>query len=92
MRLEGTIGKSLSILGVAVVLCLNAAGQVSPAGAPSHTPEVQAPVPSGMGGMASYEGLVVQTIAFPDLPSANTPESSTLRIGERFRFAYSSCT
>ena len=72
MRLEGTIGKSLSILGVAVVLCLNAAGQVSPAGAPSHTPEVQAPVPSGTGGMASYEGLVVQTIAFPDLPSANT--------------------
>ena len=72
MRLEGTIGKSLSILGVAVVLCLNAAGQVSPAGAPSHTPEVQAPVPSGTGSMASYEGLVVQTIAFPDLPSPNT--------------------
>jgi outer membrane protein insertion porin family len=43
-----------------------------PAEGPSRTPEVQAPVPSGMGAMASYEGLVVQTIAFPDLPSPNT--------------------
>lgn len=72
MRLEGTIGKTLSILGLAVVLCLNAAGQLSPAGGPSQAPAVPAPVPPGAGGTASYEGQIVQTIAFPDLPSANT--------------------
>ncbi len=72
MRLEGTIGKTLTVLGLAVVLCLKAAGQQSPAGERSQTPATPAQVPPETGAMASYEGLIVQDITFPDLPSANT--------------------
>ncbi len=77
MRLEGAIGKTLTGLGLAVVLCLNAAAQSPPAqGLPGAEPVPQSsepsPVPPALGGMAAYEGLIVQKIDFPDLPSANT--------------------
>ena len=77
MPLEGLIGKTLTRLALGVVLCLHAAAQSPPAqespGAPQD-PQVQgqSPAPAAVGGMASYEGLIVEKIDFPDLPSANT--------------------
>ena len=76
MRLEGAIGTTLTRLALAVVLSLSAAAQSPPAQKPgaAQPSAVQAqpsPVAAG-GGMAAYEGLVVQRIEFPDLPSANT--------------------
>ena len=77
MRLEGAIGRTLTGLGLAAILCLNAAAQSPPAqGPPAPEPGTQAPAPSSappaLVGMAGYEGLIVQKIDFPDLPSANT--------------------
>ncbi len=77
MRLEAAIGKTLTGLGLAAVLCLNAAAQSPPAqGLPGAEPVPQSsapsPTPPALGGMAGYEGLIVQKIDFPDLPSANT--------------------
>ncbi len=77
MRLKGAKGTTLTRLALAVVLCLNAAAQsppaqaspAAPAGRPSHE---QSPTPPAVGGMTSYEGLIVQKIEFPDLPAANT--------------------
>ena len=79
MRLEVAIGKALTGLGFAVVLCLNAAAQSPPAQGLAEAPPAQPspaqgqapPVPT-VGGMASYEGLIVKKIDFSDLPSANT--------------------
>ena len=77
MRLEVAIGKALTGLGFAVVLCLNAAAQSPPAqGLPGAEAVSQSaepsPAPPALGGMAEYEGLIVQKIAFPDLPLAST--------------------
>jgi outer membrane protein insertion porin family len=77
LRLEGAIGKTLTVLGLAAVLCLNLAAQSPPAqGLPEAAPlsqaPAQSPVPPSVGGMAGYEGLIVQKIDFPDLPSAST--------------------
>jgi outer membrane protein insertion porin family len=77
LRLEGAIGKTLTILGLAAVLCLNLAAQSPPAqGLPEAAPlsqaPAQSPAPPSVGGMTAYEGLIVQKIDFPDLPSANT--------------------
>ena len=72
MRLEGTIGTTLTILGLAVVLCLNATGQIPSETGPTPATPVQAPIPPAVGSIDSYEGVVVQSIGFPDLPSANT--------------------
>lgn len=77
MRLEGAIGKTLTVLGLAAVLCLNLAAQSPPAqGLPEAAPlsqaPAQSPAPPSVGGMTAYEGLIVQKIDFPDLPSANT--------------------
>jgi len=79
LRLEGVIGRTLTGLALAVSLCLSAAAQ-SPAAAglsaaqSPQTPPAQEPAPPvpAVGGMASYEGLIVQKIDFADLPSANT--------------------
>ncbi len=79
MRLEGAIGRTLTGLALAVSLCLSAAAQSpppqgisqAPPAQPSPAQEPSPPVPM-VGGMASYEGLIVQKIDFADLPSANT--------------------
>ena len=101
MRLEGTIGTTLTGLALATVLCLNAAAQSPPAqGLPGAAPLSQSPAPPAVGGMAGYEGLVVQKIDFPDLPSANTKRLLDLipqkagaslereRVGESIRALY----
>ena len=73
MRLEGAIGTTLTGLALAAVLCLKAAAQSPPRqGLPEASPLAQSPALPGVGGMAGYEGLVVEKIDFPDLPSANT--------------------
>ena len=77
MRLEAAIGKALTGLGFAAVLCLDVSAQPPPAqGLPGAEPVSQSSEPSqaspAPGGMAAYEGLNVQKIDFPDLPSANT--------------------
>ena len=77
MRLEGAIGKTLTGLGLAAVLCLNAAHnhrrrKVCPGRNRFRSPPRPSPTPPALGGMAGYEGLIVQKIDFPDLPSANT--------------------
>jgi outer membrane protein insertion porin family len=77
LRLEGAIGTTLTGLALAAVLGLNVAAQSPPAqGAPGAAPvpqsPEQAPSPPVLGGMAGYEGLIVEKIGFPDLPSANT--------------------
>jgi outer membrane protein insertion porin family len=81
LRLEGVSGTTLTGLALAAILCLpalrlTAAAQSPPAqGLPANPPASPAqgqllPVPE-VGGMASYEGLIVQKIDFPDLPPAN---------------------
>ena len=73
MRLEGAIGTTLTGLALAAVLCLEAAAQSPPRqGLPEASPLAQSPALPGVGGMAGYEGLIVEKIDFPDLPSANT--------------------
>lgn len=77
MRLEGAIGTTLTGLALAAVFCLNAGGQSPPAqelpaAGTAGQPREQSPNPPTAGGIASYEGLIVQKIDFPDLPSANT--------------------
>ena len=77
MRLEGAIGTTLTGWALAGALCLNAAAQSPPAqGSPGAAPvqqsQEQSATAPAVGGMASYEGLIVQKIDFPDLPSANT--------------------
>ena len=77
MRLEVAIGKALTGLGFAVVLCLNAAAQSPPAQGLPGTEAVSqsaepSPAPPALGAMSGYEGLIVQEIAFPDLPLAST--------------------
>jgi outer membrane protein insertion porin family len=74
LRFEGAIGTTLTRLALAVALSLSAAAQSPPAQKSGGAPPVQAqPSPGAAGeGMAAYEGLVVQSIDFPDLPSANT--------------------
>src|ERR1700690_2243950 len=75
LRLEGAIGTTLTGLALVAVLCLNVAAQSQPAQAvPGAAPVPQspepAPSPPTLGGMAGYEGLIVEKIDFPDLPSA----------------------
>ena len=73
------MGRTLTGLALVVSLCLSAAAQSSfpqglspaPSAQPSPGQEGAPPVPM-VGGMASYEGLIVQKIDFADLPSANT--------------------
>ncbi len=77
MRLEAAIGKTLRGLGLAAILCLNAVAQSPPAqGVPGAEPAPKSsgpsPAPPALGGIAGYEGLIVEKIDFPDLPSANT--------------------
>jgi outer membrane protein insertion porin family len=77
LRLEGAVGKTLTGLGLAAVLCLNAPAQSPPAkGLPGAAPLSQSSAQSAaqpaVGAMAGYEGLIVQKIDFPDLGSANT--------------------
>ena len=78
MRLEGAIGRTLTGLALAVALCLSAAAQSPPAQGLAAAPPGSRPRPRHRlrlcrgGGMASYEGLIVQKIDFPDLPSAST--------------------
>ena len=77
MRLEGAIGTTLTGLALAAVFCLHTAAQSPPAQGPSEAAPVQqpleqSPAPPAVGGIASYVGLIVQKIDFPDLPSANT--------------------
>jgi outer membrane protein insertion porin family len=81
LRLEGAIGTTLTGLALAIALCLSATAQSSPGpSSPAQTspvaPEPEIPVPAAsppaVGAMASYEGLIVQRIDFPELPEANT--------------------
>src|ERR1700690_98082 len=77
LRLEGAMGTTLTAWALASALCLNAAAQSPPAqGSPGATPvqqsQEQSPTAPAIGGMASYEGLIVQKIDFPDMPSADT--------------------
>jgi outer membrane protein insertion porin family len=77
LRLEGAVGKTLTGLGLAAILCVNASAQSPPAQGLSGTAllsqsAAQSAVPPAVGGMAGYEGLIVQKIDFPDLGSANT--------------------
>jgi outer membrane protein insertion porin family len=77
LRLVGVIGTTLTGLAVAAFLCLNVAAQSPPAQTSPGTPpgqqsQEQSPTPPAVGGMSSYEGLIVEKIDFPDLPSANT--------------------
>ena len=85
MRLEGATGRSLTRLALAVLLCLSAAAQSKPAagpsaGAPARPSPVQEPTPAlpTVGGMAAYEGLIVQKIDFADLPTSGTVGLSDL--------------
>jgi outer membrane protein insertion porin family len=77
LRLEGALETTLAGLVLAVALCLNAMAQSppaqpSPGAGPAQPSPAQSPAPPAVGGMASYEGLIVQKIDFPELPSANT--------------------
>jgi len=77
LRLEAAIGKTLRGLGLAAILCLNAVAQSPPAqgvpgGEPAPKSSGPSPAPPALGGIAGYEGLIVEKIDFPDLPSANT--------------------
>jgi outer membrane protein insertion porin family len=74
LRLEGAMGKALAGLALAAVLCLKLAAQSPPAqGSPEPGLSAQLPAgPTEAGGVAAYEGLIVEKIDFADLPSANT--------------------
>lgn len=83
MRLEGAIRKILTGLVLAAALGLSASAQspraqLSPGGAPLQQSSPALPDLPAVGGMTSYEGLVVQKVAFPDLPSANTERLTEL--------------
>ena len=67
MHLEGALRTTLTALALAAALCLRAEAQ-SPTVQQSAPPALPA---QGAGGMAAYEGLIVQTINFPDVPAAN---------------------
>jgi len=77
LRLEGAMGKALAGLALAAVLCLKVTAQSPPAqGSPEAAPGAQlpeqAPAPTVAGGMAAYEGLIVERVDFAGVPSANT--------------------
>ena len=70
MRVKGLFRKALAGLAFAVALCPSGWGQSAPTEeSPVAAPAQEAPAPPTMGGIASYEGLVVQRIDFPDLPT-----------------------
>ena len=67
MHLEGALRTTLTALALAAAFCL---------GAEAQSPTVQQSAPPALpaqaaGGMAAYEGLIVQTINFPDVPGAS---------------------
>src|ERR1700733_8778551 len=67
------MGKALPGLALAAVLCLKLAAQSPPAGSPETGLTAQLPAgPNEAGGIAGYEGLIVENIDFAGLPSANT--------------------
>ncbi len=74
MRLEEAVGRSLTGLALAVFLGLSAAAQSAPATGPDAAAPAQPSRPAVpmVGGMAAYEGLIVQRIDFADLPTAGT--------------------
>ena len=77
MRLEAAIGKTLTGLGLAAAPVPERGGTVAAGarlagGEPARRNSAPSPTPPALGGMAGYEGLIVQKIDFPDLPSANT--------------------
>lgn len=81
MRLGGAVRTILTGMMLAAALWPAAWAQAPVVPEPSEAPARQGSPPAqrqppptmpAVGGMAAYEGLVVQTITFPDLPSANT--------------------
>ena len=79
MHLKGAIRTTLTALLFAAALCSRAEAQApvvqAPPGAPStapNSPPFQSPQPAtATGGMTPYEGLIVQTVSFPDVPPAS---------------------
>ena len=75
MRLKGAWRRILAGLALAARSPSVRLGTIAPRRSrlPKRVPrqENSSPTPPAMGSMASYEGLTVQAIDFPDLPSAS---------------------